>query len=137
MIDFLRCQSLEKLVIDAEIIAIARRVVRGLEIHENPIALDLVRSSGHKANYLSLPHTQRWFRKELYIPSAVIDRGSVDTWQRKGAEDAYARAAERVELLIEAAPPSPLSTELRAELRLITARSARKYGMQQLPPLPA
>ncbi len=137
MIDFLRCQSLEKLVIDAEIIAMAQRLIRGVEIHDHPIALDLVRKSGHKANYLSQPHTQRWFRKELHIPSMVIDRGSLEAWQGKGAKDASTRAAEQVEQLVKAAPASPLSPQLRAELRLITTRAANQYGMDHLPPLPA
>ena len=89
MIDFLRCQSFEKLVLDAEVIAMAKRLVQGIEPREQPIGLDVMRQAGHKASYLANPHTQRWFRKELYIPSAVIDRGSLEAWEKKVQKPAF------------------------------------------------
>lgn len=135
MIDFLRCQSFEKLVIDAEIIGMAKRFITGIEVRDEPIALEFMRQSAHKANFLSQPHTHKWFKKELYIPSAVIDRGSLDAWQKKGAKTSEVRAAERVEQLLENYQPNSLSQEVHRELRQIAQRAARKYGMQELPPL--
>jgi len=135
MIDFLRCQSFEKLVIDAEIIGMARRLIAGIEVRDQPIALEHMRKSAHKANFLSQPHTHKWFKKELYIPSSVIDRGSLDAWQKKGSQSCDRRAAERVEQLLITYQPNPLSEETRKELRQIVQRAALKYGMQELPPL--
>jgi trimethylamine--corrinoid protein Co-methyltransferase len=135
MIDFLRCQSYEKLVIDAEIIGMAKRLVAGIEVRDHPIALEFMRQSAHKANFLSQPHTHKWFKKELYIPSAVIDRGSLDAWQKKGTQSSETRAAGRVEQLLKTYQPNPLSDEVRKELRTIAQRSAQENGMQELPPL--
>lgn len=137
MIDFLRCQSFEKLVIDAEIIALAKRLVTGLQPHEQPMALDLLRQVGHTAGFLSTSHTQRWFRKELHIPTPVIDRGSLEAWQKKGARSTSERARDQIEGLLKKYQPSPLPADLRQELRLITLRAANPYGMQSLPDLPA
>lgn len=136
MIDYLRCQSFEKLVLDAEVIAMAKRLVRGIEFHDQPVAVDLIRSMGHKAGYLASPHTQRWFRKELHIPSAVVDRSSFDGWQKKGSKSAVERASERIDNLLKNYKPSPLSVEVRQELKLITLRAARSNGMDELPSLP-
>lgn len=136
MIDFLRCQSFEKLVIDAEIIGMARRLLEGIHLRDQPIALDLVRSSGHRADYLSRPHTLKWFRDEFYIPSPVIDRGPVDAWERGGAQTSADRAAERVESLLKTYRPSQISSDLRAELQSIATGAARRAGMQELPELP-
>lgn len=135
MIDFLRCQSFEKLVLDAEIIGMAKRFIAGIEIRDEPIALDFMRQSAHKANFLSQPHTHKWFKKELYIPSAVIDRGSLDAWQKKGAKSSERRASEHVELLLKNYQPNPLSAATHQELRKIAQAAARKYGMEKLPPL--
>ena len=41
MMDFESCQSLEKLVIDAEMIGMAKRLLRGIEPRDEPIALAL------------------------------------------------------------------------------------------------
>jgi trimethylamine---corrinoid protein Co-methyltransferase len=137
MIDFLRCQSFEKLVIDAEIIGMARRLLEGIPARDQPIALDLIRRSGHRADHLSRPHTLKWFQEEFYIPSQVIDRGPVDAWERNGAQTSADRAAARVESLLKDYRPSQISPELRTELKSIVTRAARQAGMQELPDLPS
>ncbi len=136
MMDFESCQSPEKLVIDAEIIGMAKRLIAGVEARDDPIALDLIRSSGHKADYLTKMHTLKWFSKELYIPSSVIDRGWLDGWKKRGAKNTFERAKDRVDELLPTYKPSPISDELRAELRDITTKAAQRFGMDELPPLP-
>ncbi len=135
MLDFESCQSLEKLVIDAEIIGMAKRLVRGIEPRDEPIALSLFAKLGHRADYLAEPHTLKWFSRELYLPSPVIDRATTDGWLRKGATTAAERAAERVQSLVASYRPAPVSRELRAELREIATGAARQFGMAELPPL--
>ena len=133
MLDFESCQSFEKVVIDSEIIGMARRLIAGIEARETPIALTLMREMGHRADYLSQKHTHRWFRKELYAPSEVIDRASVDEWERNGAKTAFQRASDRVEALVNSYEPVAVSSEVRAELHEITLNAARQYGMDKLP----
>jgi trimethylamine:corrinoid methyltransferase-like protein len=72
----------------------------------------------------------------MYIPSGVIDRGSLDGWKRKGAKNAWERAQDRVQELLAAYEPPPISDALRAELRDIAAKAAQRFGMDELPPLP-
>ncbi|MBE3072340.1 MAG: trimethylamine methyltransferase family protein, partial [Acidobacteria bacterium] len=91
---------------------------------------------GHRADYLAEPHTLKWFSKELYLPSEVIDRASLDGWKRKGGRTTFERAADRVARLLGGYRPPPVSTELKTELRAIATRAARTFGMQELPPLP-
>ncbi len=65
MMDFETCQSYEKLVIDAEIIGMSKRLLGGIEARETPIALTIMRKMGHRADYLAQTHTLKWFAKEL------------------------------------------------------------------------
>ena len=136
MLDFESCQSYEKLVVDAEIIGMAKRLIAGIEARDEPIALTIMRKLGHRADYLAQTHTRKWFSKEQYIPSAVIDRSSLDGWKRKGAKTALERATDRVKQLLATYQPSPISDELRVELRDMATKTARKFGMDALPPLP-
>jgi trimethylamine--corrinoid protein Co-methyltransferase len=135
MLDFESCQSFEKLVLDAEIIGMAKRLIAGIEARDEPIALTLMRKLGHRAEYLAEPHTLKWFSKELYIPSETIDRGSLDGWKRKGAKSAFERARERADRLVASYQQQPLSAALCFELRTITGATARRFGMEHLPPL--
>jgi trimethylamine--corrinoid protein Co-methyltransferase len=135
MMDFESCQSYEKLVIDAEIIGMAKRLIKGIEPRGDPIALSLIRKLGHRADYLSEPHTLQWFQEEQYIPSYVIDRGSIVEWQEGGAKSARQRAADRVNELLEEYDVEPLEEEIALELRKITTAAATAVGMDNLPPL--
>lgn len=136
MIDFLRCQSYEKLLIDAEIIGIAKRLISGIEQRDESIALELMRTSAHTPSFLSNKHTHRWFRKELYIPTPLIDHGSLDAWRKSGSTSIIERAKSQVDEHLKIYQPSSLPAEVHAELRLITVHAAKINGMDELPFLP-
>jgi trimethylamine--corrinoid protein Co-methyltransferase len=90
---------------------------------------------GHKGNFLSHPHTKKWFREELYIPSEVIDRDTLEAWEKKGSKSTWERAKDRVDSLLTQYQPSPISDEVRKELRDLTTREANRAGMEKLPDL--
>jgi len=133
MMDFESCLSYEKLVVDAEIIGMAKRLIAGIDGRQTPIALDIMQELGHKGNFLGHPHTKKWFRKELYFPSEVIDRDTLETWEKKGAKSTWDRAKDRVDSLLAQYQPSPISDNVKKELRDITTRAANKAGMKELP----
>jgi trimethylamine--corrinoid protein Co-methyltransferase len=133
MLDFESCFSLEKLAIDAEIVGMAKRLVAGIVERETPLALEIIRQVGHAGNFLSTPHTRRWFREELLIPSPVVDRDFRRTWEAKGSLDATERAHQRVEQIVAAYTPRPLPDEVARELEVIALRAAQAVGMDRLP----
>ncbi|MBN1220651.1 MAG: trimethylamine methyltransferase family protein [Anaerolineae bacterium] len=133
MLNFESCFSLEKLVIDAEIAAMAKRLVAGIAERETPLALEIMRQVGHSGDFLTTPHTRRWFRQELYIPSPVVDRDFQRNWEAKGSLDTTERAHRRVEEIISAYKPTELPAEVVRELETITRQAARAAGMDRLP----
>jgi trimethylamine--corrinoid protein Co-methyltransferase len=133
MMDFESCFSLEKLVIDAEIVGMAKRLIGGVNDSEVPLALTVMREVGHAGNFLKSKHTRRNFRREDYIPTDVIDRDFRQTWFDKGALDINARAHRRVRELISAYEPLPLPEDMVRELESIATRHARANGLDQLP----
>jgi len=135
MMDFESCFSLEKLVIDHEIIGMARRLVQGMDCSEDPLATAIIQQVGHKGNFLATRHTRQWFQKELFMPSTVIDRDTRQAWEEKGAKDTAQRAHERVEELIATYEPRELPPEVTRELEDITLRAAKAAGLDKLPSL--
>jgi trimethylamine--corrinoid protein Co-methyltransferase len=133
MLDFESCFSLEKLVIDAEVVGMAKRLVAGIAERETPLGLDIIRQVGHAGNFLTTRHTRRWFREELFIPSGVIDRDFRRNWEAKGSLDAAMRAHQRVEEMIAAYEPQPLPGEIAREIEEITLQAAQTAGMDSLP----
>ena len=136
MMDYESCLSYEKMVVDAEILGMAKRLVAGIDGRQTPIALDIMQELGHKGNYLKHPHTRKWFREEMYIPSEVIDRDTVEAWEKKGSKSTWDRAGDRVDELLTKYQPSLMSDDVKKELRDITTRAANEAGMKELPALP-
>ncbi|MEK7312708.1 MAG: trimethylamine methyltransferase family protein, partial [Chloroflexota bacterium] len=133
MLDFLACQSVEKLVLDAEAIAMARRLLAGIESRGESLATELFAELGHSGDFLASRHTRQWFRHEQHLPSAVIDRGSVRTWSETGRTDTAARAKDRVVELLAQYQRRALEPKIEKELRSIVEREARRAGMSELP----
>jgi trimethylamine--corrinoid protein Co-methyltransferase len=133
MLDSLRCQSAEKLVIDAEGIANALRLTRGIAFTEGSLGLDSIREAGFAGRFLELPETRRRFREEQHLPSAVVDRGSLRAWLEGGGGDMFARARSRVDALLAGAVPTALEPARAGELVGQVAAALRAVGFDGLP----
>jgi trimethylamine--corrinoid protein Co-methyltransferase len=114
--NFLYMQSLEKLVIDDAICGMARRLVRGVTVNEDTIAIDAIKKAGPGGQFLKLKHTVDWALKEQFMPSSVIDRQTLDTWKTKGSKDSSANAAEVVQRLLREHKPEPLPLDTEKRL---------------------
>jgi len=133
MLDFLACQSLEKLVIDAEIIANAKRLLRGIDQTSETLALDHYGDFEFPGNFLKHKLTRQLYREENYLPSNVIDRGSLREWKENLKPDSIMRAKSQVEQLIETYHPPKVETEKVKEMTKLVSSFARQAGMEHLP----
>jgi trimethylamine--corrinoid protein Co-methyltransferase len=133
MIDFESGQCFEKLLIDSEIIALARHFLLGIQRRERPIALNLFRDADYDGDFLSLPHTLKWFEKEFCFPSRVIDRRNYAAWTREGRKNITQRAREQANDLLKQYKPKEIPEEFSKELDKIMLSAGSKYGMEKLP----
>ena len=94
--------SYEQLVIDDETCQIVRRLLRGIEVDEERLALAAIEEAGPGGSYLALRHTAEHFRDELHLS---------DFWEkdRDASESVLERARARSQELAEKRPRSPLS----------------------------
>jgi trimethylamine--corrinoid protein Co-methyltransferase len=135
MLDFLACQSAEKLVVDAEAIGMARRLLGGMQVRTTTLALEMFAGIDFKPDFLKQRLTRQLFSAEQYLPSSVIDRGSARAWQDAGRPDTMTRARTRTEEILKGYQRPRASDEQEAELRDVVAGLARQAGMDTLPPL--
>lgn len=135
MLDFLACQSPEKLVVDAEAIAMAQRLLAGIEQRTETLALELFEGIAFKGEFLKQPVTRDLFPLEQHVPSKVIDRDSTRGWLQSGGLDTWARAKERTAALLEAYERPELDPADEAELRGVVERAAKDAGIDAVPRL--
>lgn len=135
MLDFLACQSAEKLVVDAEAIAMAKRLLAGVQPRTETLALELFGGIAFKGEFLKQKTTKELFRLEQLVPSKVIDRDSTRAWLQSGGLDTWARAKERTAALLEAYELPELDPAQAAELRGLVERVAKDAGVDEVPEL--
>jgi trimethylamine--corrinoid protein Co-methyltransferase len=126
MIESLACHSVEKLVIDAESIASAQRLVRGVEVRGDEssgatLATAMFAQTGLSGEFLKLKETRALFRQEQYLPSPVMDRSA------RGSEpptDVFTRARARVDELVSLYRKPSLPENVLRQFQEIVAREA-------------
>jgi trimethylamine---corrinoid protein Co-methyltransferase len=135
MLDFLACISPEKLVLDAEAIGMAKRLVRGIDALTDPLATAMFAGIDFKADFLKKKETRMFFRQEQYLPSEVIDRASVRSWRDAGKPDSWRRARAETEKILAAYQRPAADPAKESELTDQVGHAARTAGMDHLPPL--
>ena len=135
MLDFLACHSAEKLVVDAEGIAMAKRMIGGVKLHTDTLATGFF---DHNINFkggdfLKQKATMQLFRKEQHLPSSVIDRDSTRAWKAAGSLDAFGRAKIRVNELLASYRRPEIDPAQERRLHAFMLDLTKKTGVDILP----
>ncbi len=133
MLDFLACHSAEKLVIDAEAIASAQRLLEGIQARTPTLATAMFAAAGLSGDFLQLEETRKLFRGEQHFPSAVIDRSSASPDQDIAPADAFCRARIRVSELASAYRRPRLPKEVEQALLSVVDERGRAAGLVGYP----
>jgi trimethylamine--corrinoid protein Co-methyltransferase len=137
MLDFLACHSAEKLVIDAEGISMAKRMISGVKQHTETLATGFYdeKINFKGGDFLKQKITLKLFREEQHLPSSVIDRDSTRVWKESGSLDAFGRARLRVNELLTSYRRPELDPAQETRLHAFMLDLSRKAGLEQLPRL--
>ena len=113
LLDGSRIWSFEQMIMDCEIYDIICKMMEGIVVNDETLALDAIRDVGAGGNFLTQKHTRKHMRN-LWL-SNLMDRRPYDVWKEKrdGARD-WAR--ERAKQILHTHKPQPLDTKLIQEL---------------------
>jgi trimethylamine--corrinoid protein Co-methyltransferase len=117
MLEDMSTIAYEQFVIDNELLGMAMRAVKGIEVNEETLALDTIHRVGPGGHYLLEDHTLDHMHSEHYLISTVFDRQFRDMWEAAGASDARNRAIEVAHYLLENHKPQSLNHETDAWIR--------------------
>ena len=111
----------ELLIIDNEILEGILRLVRGFEVSDDTLALDVIRKVGLGGHYLAEKHTLNRFMKEHWMPK-ISDRRAYDIWKREGEKGIHDVAREKANEILATHKPEPLPKDVQKEISLILKR---------------
>lgn len=127
MLDSLATFSVEKLALDAEAIASAQRLSRGIETKYTSFATEAFAHVGSSGEFLKLPETRALFREEQHIPAGVIDRATRPEGPQK---DALARAREYVDELVSRYQAPAVDDAVHSEWKHVMKREKQRRKSQ-------
>jgi trimethylamine--corrinoid protein Co-methyltransferase len=99
-------ESPRVLVVD-EVIGLSRRLLSGIEVNRETLAVDVVASVGPGGHYLGEKHTRRHLRASQWRPT-VLNRLSREAWEAQGGMDLRARARAKALRILSDGGPQPL-----------------------------
>lgn len=119
--------SIEKMVLDADLLGMISHFLTPLKVDEAELALDAIREVGPGGHFFGCAHTQSRYRTAFFAPM-VSDWRNYESWQEAGAPNAYDTceriARERLSRYVE----PPIDPAIREELAAFVARRKAEGG---------
>jgi len=109
-VGFLDCANigcLEMLLMNDEIIAMARRIMRGIKVSDGTLMLDLIDRIGPDGEFMSSKETARQCRSQIWQPM-LMDREQCVNWQASGSQTMADRIKARLREILATHRPPPL-----------------------------
>jgi len=106
MIGSLMGCSFESMVIDNEAGGMILRSLRGIEVSDETMAIDVIHQCAiDPGHFLGNPHTLNYMSTEFVYPQ-LLDRERSDTWEKEGKTDLLERARQSADAILTAHFPN-------------------------------
>jgi trimethylamine--corrinoid protein Co-methyltransferase len=119
--------SYEMLVIDDEIFENVFRIVRGIEVDDGRLALDVIDKVGPMGNYLAQMHTMDYFRKGEIRVSPLLDKRTSERVRREGLKPLHVAARDVVRKILKDHEVTPLDRDVEADVTRIVKEAEREF----------
>jgi trimethylamine--corrinoid protein Co-methyltransferase len=116
MLESMRAVAYEQFVIDNELIGMALRLLRGIQVDEETLGFEAMREVGPSGNYLSSMHTVNWMRQE-YFRQMLADRQTRDAWEKSGALEGRERARRKAKEILQTHLSKGIDLKIDQEIR--------------------
>ncbi len=117
--------SLELLTICDEIVAMVKRIAKGIKVNDETLALGVIEKVGFGGNYLKEKHTRKHFWTEHLVPD-LMNRDFHSGWVKKGGKTLEERAREKTKKLLKEHEVEPLDKEVKKKIEEIIKETTKE-----------
>jgi trimethylamine--corrinoid protein Co-methyltransferase len=110
--------SLESVILGDEIIGMTKKIIKGIPVNDETMALEAIHSVGPAGHFLDSQHTFQHFRKEQWQPT-VLNRAAFEVWSQQGGKPMRRRVKEKLNEIIKTHQPRPLPDEVQGQISKI------------------
>lgn len=109
--------SFESMVIDNEAAGMIARTVRGIEVSDDTLSVDIIHACAvGPGHFLGNPQTLDFMETEYIYPS-LMDRTRTDTWEAEGSTDLFERSRAVTDEILGSHFPNYFGAALDAKIR--------------------
>ncbi|NTU90137.1 MAG: trimethylamine--corrinoid methyltransferase, partial [Actinobacteria bacterium] len=116
ILDSYNTVSLEKMMIDYDIMGMMNRIGRGEIVNEETLAFDLIKEVGPQGEFITSDYTLENHFEEMYQPK-LSDRDFFNIWEKNGSLTAEQRANKLWKKMLEEYVQPELDKDIDAELQ--------------------
>lgn len=134
-VGFLDCAdigSLELLVLSNEVIGYVKRILRGIEVNQKTIMLELIEKVGPGRYFISEPESAKLCRKEVWVP-VLSDRLPYPQWKDTGGLSMEDRVRLRLVDILNHHKPQEVSQEVLEKINAVLEKEearVNEYGIE-------
>lgn len=119
--------SYAKIVFDNEICGMVSRLLKGIEVTDETLAVDQICRAGSKPNYMGTMFTMKKFRQEHFIPQ-LMDRRARDAWEAAGGKNIVEVATEKAKQVLKEHEVEPLERHVLNEGEAYVKKMIKAYA---------
>ncbi len=116
---------LEMMVLDNEILNDVGRFMRGIDVDNDTLAVDLIDKVGPMGNFLAQPHTMKYLRKGEIRISDMWEKRTMDKLTREGARDLREEARAQARKILKEHRPEPLDRDVVKDMDEVVRKAAK------------
>jgi trimethylamine--corrinoid protein Co-methyltransferase len=117
MLESMLTVAYEQFVIDDEIIGMCCKVLNGITVDPEHLALEVIDAVGPGGNFMTAPHTMAHLRTEYFRGNGVTDQKGRDKWTREGSPDVRKRAGDIVRKIMSGEKRSYIDPKVDQAIR--------------------
>jgi len=117
MLESMLTIAYEQFVIDDEINGNCCKVLKGIDVDAEHLALEVIDAVGPGGNFMMAPHTMTHLRTEYFSGNGVTDRKSREKWAEEGSLDIRQRALAKARQLLANPNPAYISEDIDQAIR--------------------
>jgi trimethylamine--corrinoid protein Co-methyltransferase len=116
--------SQELIVICDEIIGMLKRIMRGVTVNNDTLAVEEISGVAHGGSFLALKHSLQHFDKEHRIPLLMDRSFSYESWKKTDGKTLLEKAKEKVDRILAKHQVEPIPHDIRTRIEKIKKEAA-------------
>jgi trimethylamine---corrinoid protein Co-methyltransferase len=119
--------SLEKIVVDAELLRNWAEILKPIDFNDDDLAVDAIKDIAAGGHFFGAPHTLARYESAFYRP-LLSDWSNFENWREAGAHNATERATVIWKKLLAGFVPPPLDPAVKEAIADYVSRRTREIG---------